>query len=173
MEAGLRGTSIDLCIDDYAFDLTRPAGFACFGSISRLKRILWIIIQKCDVGVVAAAVVSLALSWLKWLKLYSTNNKVCIYTAWLKTDNQQNTNATFTLHLILLGMWKDVPLRLVINEILRCKPGSLVILAPDCRSLSRMHRVDVKPTWTENPNRKLRDRMLFFEISSVYTYMYT
>lgn len=64
MEAGLCGTSIDLCIDDYAFDLTRPAGFSFFGSISRLKRILGILIQMCVVGVVAA-VVSLALSWLK------------------------------------------------------------------------------------------------------------
>ena len=36
-EVGLRGTSIDLCVDDYAFDLTRPAGFAFFGSISRSK----------------------------------------------------------------------------------------------------------------------------------------
>ena len=29
-------------------------------------------------------------------------------------------------------------LRLTLNEIMRCKPGSLLIIAPDCRSMSRM-----------------------------------
>ena len=32
----------------------------------------------------------------------------------------------------------QLPPRLVINEITRCKPGSPVVLAPDCRSLSVM-----------------------------------
>lgn len=33
-EAGLRGASIDVCLDERAFDLTRPAGFAFFGPTS-------------------------------------------------------------------------------------------------------------------------------------------
>lgn len=56
-DVGRRGTSIDLCLDEVAFDLTRPSAFG-----------------------------------------------------------------------------------LVLNEILRCKPGSTVLMAPDCRSLSRMSR---------------------------------
>lgn len=35
-------------------------------------------------------------------------------------------------------IYLSLKLRLVLNEIMRCKAGSLVVLAPDCRSLSRM-----------------------------------
>ncbi len=35
--------------------------------------------------------------------------------------------------------------RLVINEVLRCKRGGLIVLAPDCRSLSKMCLVCIKP----------------------------
>lgn len=33
-EAGLCGASIDVCLDERAFDLTRPAAFAFFGPTS-------------------------------------------------------------------------------------------------------------------------------------------
>lgn len=32
-------------------------------------------------------------------------------------------------------------IRLTLNEVLRCKPGSLIVMAPDCRSLSKMYLV--------------------------------
>lgn len=46
-----------------------------------------------------------------------------------------------TIGLLKWSQHRHACLRLVLNEVLRCKPGSLIIMAPDCRSLSKMYLV--------------------------------
>lgn len=46
-----------------------------------------------------------------------------------------------TIGLLKWSHYRHACLRLVLNEVLRCKPGSLIIMAPDCRSLSKMYLV--------------------------------
>ena len=59
-----------------------------------------------------------------WEKSYrNTKNKEC-------RENQSHSVWSF------LGSMPSI--RLVLNEVMRCKPGSTVVLAPDCRSLSKM-----------------------------------
>ena len=49
-----------------------------------------------------------------------------------------NQNKMFVAYSVSVDGLYLSNLRLVLNEILRCKPGSTVLMAPDCRSLSRM-----------------------------------
>lgn len=46
-----------------------------------------------------------------------------------------------TIGLLKWSHYRHACLRLVLNEVLRCKPGSLIIMAPDCRSLSKTYLV--------------------------------
>ena len=120
-KVGRRGTSIDLCLDEVAFDLTRPSAFGHRGCN------MWQCVLKYIHG-----------KGKKWCDQViagcSTNCSFTIFPFHIFT----NQNKMFVAYSVSVDGLYLSNLRLVLNEILRCKPGSTVLMAPDCRSLSRM-----------------------------------
>lgn len=119
IEVGMAGTSIDICLDAKAFDLTGPSAFGSLGCylISGTYPCIWL---QYELHIYIA----FRQLFRTWEKSYrNTKNKEC-------RENQSHSVWSF------LGSMPSI--RLVLNEVMRCKPGSTVVPAPDCRSLSKM-----------------------------------
>ena len=91
-------------------------------------RVSWLLSYKWHIPVHMATVwiahIYIYIAFRTWEKSYrNTKNKEC-------RENQSHSVWSF------LGSMPSI--RLLLNEVMRCKPGSTVVLAPDCRSLSKM-----------------------------------
>ena len=118
-KAGLHGSSIDTCL---AWTCIWPDPTCCI-CVSELKMVL-------------------VLFRFSWSPMWIQNLWIVCWYRSKNFDIWWLIGFYFcTIGLLKWSHYRHACLRLVLNEVLRCKPGSLIIMAPDCRSLSKMYLV--------------------------------